>query len=119
MERAAVPVPTRLHHSRASGRGVFVVCVAHGRDRCSYQVTHGAWGRLWHFMRLAPSKADFKESWQGVDDDGLNCESTLNLDDRLPFKVECPHPIWSVLLVCDAASVLFKPALKLLAREQV
>ena len=50
-------------------------------------MTHGAWGRLWHFMRLAPSKADFKETWQGVDDDGLNCESMLNLEDRLPFKV--------------------------------
>ena len=60
-----------------------------------FWVSHAAWGRYWHFVRLAPSFAtdfhndwmdpttkNFLDHWQNVS----NCENMLTLDDVLPFK---------------------------------
>jgi len=60
-----------------------------------FWVSHAAWGRYWHFIRLAPSFAtDFHNDWMDVTvksfmdnyQNQSNCESMLKEDDLLPFK---------------------------------
>jgi hypothetical protein len=60
-----------------------------------FWVSHAAWGRYWHFIRLAPTfSEDFHNDWLDVTVKApynnfmnqSNCESMLKLDDLLPFK---------------------------------